>query len=79
MGGGESEGNMAYGGADLLMSAYGAGRLVLRLDSWRLFRYVRADYQRGYVDASKAALVLDAAADISTINVLYKEYKENGR
>ncbi|MCU1776843.1 DUF4225 domain-containing protein [Pseudomonas sp. 14P_5.3_Bac1] len=79
MGGGEFEGNMAYGGADLLMSAYGAGRLVLKPDSWRLFRYVRTDYQRGYVDASKAALVLDAAADISTINVLYKEYKENGR
>jgi hypothetical protein len=33
MGGGELEGNLAYGGADLLMSAYGVSRLVLKPDS----------------------------------------------
>ena len=79
MGGDEIDGNMAYGGADLLMSAYGVGRLVLKPDSWRLFRYIRSDYQRGYVEAGAVTLGIDAIADLATVDALYKESKNNGR
>ncbi|WP_139302287.1 DUF4225 domain-containing protein, partial [Pseudomonas syringae] len=37
------EGNLAYGSADLAMSVYGVTKLVLKPDSWRLFRYIRTD------------------------------------
>ena len=77
MGGGEFEGNMAYGGGDLLMSVYGATRLVLKPDSWRLFRYVRSDYQRGYVEASKFTLAFDAFADGVTMDNLTRDIKNN--
>ncbi|CRM91548.1 MULTISPECIES: DUF4225 domain-containing protein [Pseudomonas] len=79
MGGDEFEGNMAYGGADLLMSAYGLGRLVLKPDSWRLFRYVRGDYQRAYINTSKQAFAVDMTADGFTMGSMYKETAEDGR
>jgi len=77
MGGGKLEGNMAYGVIDLGFSVYGVGRLVLKPDSWRLFRYVRADYVRGYENAGKGTLALEAASDTATINSLYQEAKSH--
>jgi hypothetical protein len=79
MGAGEFEGNMAYGGADLLMSAYGVSRLVLKPDAWRLFRYVRSDYQRAYIEASKKALGFGMVSDGVTINSLYLENKRRAQ
>lgn len=72
---GEVEGNMAYGTVDLGLSAYGVGRLVLKPDSWRLFRYVRTDYVRGYEAASKGALSFEVLSDGVTINSLHQESK----
>jgi hypothetical protein len=63
----------------LLMSAYGLGRLVLKPDSWRLFRYVRGDYQRAYINTSKQAFAVDMTADGFTMGSMYKETAEDGR
>ena len=55
------------------LSAYGVGRLVLRPDAWRLFRYVRADFVRGYEHSSKAALTFEVISNTTTINTMSVE------
>nr|WP_315445388.1 DUF4225 domain-containing protein [uncultured Pseudomonas sp.] len=77
IGGGAFEGNMAYGTVDLGLSVYGLGRLVLKPDAWRLFRYVHSDYVRGYENSSKTALTLEAASDAITIESMYWQVKDN--
>ncbi|MBH3433920.1 MULTISPECIES: DUF4225 domain-containing protein [Pseudomonas] len=79
MGGGAFEGDMAYGTVDLGLSAYGVGRLILKPDAWRLFRYVRADYVRGYENSSKAALTFEVISDTATVNSMYLEGKSRDR
>ena len=75
MGGGAFEGDMAYGSVDLGLSAYGVGRLILKPDAWRLFRYVRTDYVRGYENSTKAALTLEVVSDTATVSSMYLEAK----
>lgn len=77
IGAGEFEGNMAYGVVDLGLSVYGVAGQVLKPDAWRLFRYIRADYIRGYEKASKSALSLEALSDAITINSMYEENKSS--
>ena len=77
IGAGELEGNLAYGSIDLGLSAYSVGRMVLKPDAWRLFRYVRSDYVRGYENTSKATLTLEAISDTATINSMYQETKSH--
>ncbi|AKF53473.1 Protein of unknown function (DUF4225) [Pseudomonas syringae pv. syringae HS191] len=76
MGAGEAEGNIAYGVADLGLSAFGLARTVLKPDAWRLFKYVRTDYVRGYTEASKKGLFLEATSDGFTINSIHDELKK---
>ncbi len=66
MGAGTFEGDMAYGAVDLGLSAYGVGRLVLKPDAWRLFRYVRTDYVRAYKSTALGVFLLDRGGDIVT-------------
>lgn len=75
IGSGKSEGNVAYGAVDLGLSVYGVAGQVLKPDAWRLFRYVRADYVRGYEKATKSALTFEATSNAITINSIYKEKK----
>ncbi|WP_192872195.1 DUF4225 domain-containing protein [Pseudomonas congelans] len=70
---GAREGNMAYGSADLAMSVYGVTKLVLKPDSWRLFRYIRTDYVRAYRNTSVPVLVIDRAADAITVDGIQKQ------
>ena len=77
IGGGAFEGNMAYGTVDLGLSVYGLGRLILKPDAWRLFRYVHGDYVRGYQNSSKAALMLEVASDTITIETMYRQAADN--
>ncbi|VVO58450.1 hypothetical protein PS898_00661 [Pseudomonas fluorescens] len=77
IGGGEFEGNMAYGTVDLGLSVYGAGRLILKPDAWRLFRYVRADYIRGHEGSSKISLLIESVSGAATVDALYREVKNN--
>lgn len=75
MGGGTLEGDMAYGAVDLGLSVYGVGRMVLKPDSWRLFRYVNADYIRSYKVMGTKALVFEGISDGLTGRSMYLEYK----
>lgn len=72
----EREGNLAYGAVDIGMSAYGAGRLVLREDAWRLFRYIRTDYIRAFRKSSPTALTIDRTADAITVDGMHSEWKK---
>lgn len=76
MGGGELEGNMAYGAVDLGLSVYGIRRMVLKPDAWRLFKYVKTDYIRSYKIAGKNTLILEGVSDSLTGRSMYREYKE---
>ncbi|UVJ43937.1 DUF4225 domain-containing protein [Pseudomonas sp. LS1212] len=75
MGGDEFEGNMAYGAFDLGMSAYVAGRLLLKPDAWRLFRHVRTDYERAYKKTSAGAILFDRTADAITANGMREKWE----
>lgn len=79
MGGSEFGGDMAYGAVDLGLSAYGVSRLVLKPDSWRLFRYVRTDYVRMYERSSKAALSFEVISNASTAGSMYLEVEKHGK
>ncbi len=71
LGGDNCGGDIAYGTGDLITSAYGVGRLVLKPDSWRLFRYVRTDYVRGYQRTSAGGLLFDRVSDLATGKGVY--------
>ena len=77
MGGSAFEGDIAYGTLELGLSAYGVGRLVLKPDAWRLFRYVRTDYVRGYENASKTALSFEVLSNGVTIESMYPGARDN--
>ncbi len=79
MGRGELEGNLAYGAVDVGTSFYGLGRLVLKPDAWRLFRYVRADYVRVYSRTSARGLVFEAISNGVTLKSMRDEFDKNAR
>lgn len=72
VGGTEREGNIAYGVVDLAGSAYGAGRLVLKPESWRLFRHIRADYIYGYQKNTAGGAAIGMASDVNTLQTLFE-------
>lgn len=75
LGGTDVEGDMAYAAVDLSSSAYGVGKMVLKPDAWRLFRYARADYVRSYETMSKSALSFEVLSNSTTLNALYQEIR----
>lgn len=79
LGGGKLEGDMAYGTVDLGLSVYGVGRMVLKPDAWRLFRYMSTDYIRSYKAMGSGALVFEGISDSVTGRSMYLEYQRNGR
>ncbi|MGY2258975.1 DUF4225 domain-containing protein [Pseudomonas sp. SDO55104_S430] len=79
LGGGALEGNMAYGAVDLGLSVYGAGRMVLKPDAWRLYRYINTDYIRSYKAMGSSALIFEGVSDSVTGRSMYLEYKGNDK
>ncbi|MBT2375359.1 DUF4225 domain-containing protein [Pseudomonas fluorescens] len=79
LGGGALEGNMAYGTVDLGLSAYGVGRMVLKPDAWRLYRYINTDYIRSYKVMGSSALIFEGVGDSVTGRSMYLEYKGNDK
>lgn len=71
LGKGNCEADIAYGVVDLSSSAYGIGRMVLKPDAWRLFRYVKTDYVRGYKAATRRGFFFDRFADVITASTVY--------
>ena len=74
-GGGKSGGNIAYGTADIGLSLFGAFRLTLKRNAWRLFRYVDADYVRAYKETSSTILKIDAMSGEITASGISNEWK----
>ncbi|MEG2115738.1 MAG: DUF4225 domain-containing protein [Hafnia sp.] len=72
----ESSGNMAYLAGDLTLSGVGIMQPVLKPDSWRLFRFVRTDFERAYKQMNKYALTLELGVDALTIKQLNDEYRK---
>lgn len=79
LGYGNKQADLIYGVIDLSLSAYGAGRKVLepREKSWSLFHNIQSDYIRGWQEASKTAITLDATSSSITGWQMYKIAKEN--
>ncbi|GFM85102.1 hypothetical protein PSCICO_05010 [Pseudomonas cichorii] len=68
-------GNVAYGSTDLILSAYGAGRLVIKPDSWRLFKYIHTDYIRAYKTTPAGVLAIDLISDGITIDSIIDQWR----
>ena len=77
VGGTEREGNIAYGVVDLAGSVYGAGRLVLKPESWRLFRHVRSDYLYGYQRNTVGGAAIGKVSDVNTLQTLFEYWGTN--
>jgi len=71
LGNGNCEADVAYGMIDLSSSAYGIGRMVLKPDAWRLFRYVNTDYVRRYQQATRGGFIFDRLMDSATAKTMY--------
>nr|WP_314526137.1 DUF4225 domain-containing protein [uncultured Pseudomonas sp.] len=71
LGNGNCEADVAYGMIDLSSSAYGIGRMVLKPDAWRLFRYVNTDYVRGYQQATRGGFIFDRLMDSVSAKNMY--------
>lgn len=75
--GGENEGDIAYGSADLILSGFSLSRLIRKRDSVQLFRHDPINYERAYIQAGKVALFFEALVDYITLNsMLSKEKSE---
>lgn len=72
----DRRGNIAYGLGDLAFSGYGLARLSKNKDAWRLFRYIRTDYLRGYEKMGKGALGFEILSDGLTLSQTYEEYEK---
>lgn len=68
----KEDGDFAYGMFDLGTSVYSTWRLVLKPDSWRLFRYIDTDYVRGFTRMGPGTKAVDSGASALTIDQLYK-------
>lgn len=71
LGKGDCEADVAYGVVDLSSSAYGIGKMVLKPDAWRLFRYVNTDYMRAYRKASIHGFAFDRFMDINNVKNMH--------
>ncbi|AVF36683.1 DUF4225 domain-containing protein [Rahnella sikkimica] len=62
-----AQGELIYGGIDLVLSGYGLARNVLKPDAWRLFRNINTDYIRGFREMPPLALAFEMGVDGLTI------------
>ncbi|MDO7929983.1 DUF4225 domain-containing protein, partial [Pseudomonas sp. KFB-139] len=68
-------GNVVYGAVDILLSVYGAGRLVLKPDSWRLFKYIHTDYIRAYKITPTKVVAVDLISDGITFDSIIDQWR----
>ncbi|MDK1703563.1 DUF4225 domain-containing protein [Serratia rubidaea] len=67
--------DIIYGGIDLTLSVYGVTKLALKPEAWRLFRYINTDYIRRWRQMGAYSMVLEAGADVATLQNIYKNGK----
>ncbi|WP_267431754.1 DUF4225 domain-containing protein [Erwinia psidii] len=66
----QKTGELAYSIMDLGLSAYGMGRLIIKPESWRLFRDLPTDYVRGIKEMSRFDLGVEVYNESMTIKSL---------
>jgi hypothetical protein len=69
----KAAGNEAYGYIDIALTGYSWFSLVRKKDAWRLFRYIRSDYQLGIERASLGAIITDISATALTLDAIQEE------
>lgn len=74
---GKTEGNIAYGVADIATSLYGTFRNTLKPGAWRLYRYIDTDYIRAYKSTSNWILGFDAAGGAFTTKSIIDKLKKD--
>jgi hypothetical protein len=70
-------GNIAYGTVDIGLSLFGAYRLTVKKEAWRLYRYIDTDYIRAYKESSRAALGIDALGGGITTKGMVDEWRKD--
>lgn len=73
----QKTGELAYSIMDLGLSAYGMGRLIVKPESWRLFRHLPTDYVRGIKEMSRFDLGVEVYNDSMTIKSLLESENTN--
>ena len=68
-------GELAYTSMDLLLSGYGMARLVIKPDSYRLFRHLRTDYVRGIKHMTRFDLGVEVYNDSMALKSMYDKIK----
>ncbi|UNK26844.1 DUF4225 domain-containing protein [Serratia plymuthica] len=69
-------GAIAYSVADVALSAYGLARMILKPDSWRLFRFLPSDFVRNIRTTSAPALLIEGLGDGLSIKSAYDSYSK---
>lgn len=65
------QGDIIYGGVDLILSGYGLFRNVIKPESYRLFKWINTDTVIGFKDMKGPALTMEMLIDGLTINSTY--------
>ncbi|MEE4684365.1 DUF4225 domain-containing protein [Pseudomonas alliivorans] len=68
---------MAYGTVDLGLSIYGATRLIVKPEAWKLFNYVRTDKIRAYEATSAKTFMIERMVDGLTAESMYTEWENH--
>lgn len=66
-------GRVAYSVADISLSGYGLARMILKPDSWRLYRYLPSDFIRNVKVVGAPSLALEALGDSITLKSIYDQ------
>ncbi|MFU2315487.1 DUF4225 domain-containing protein [Rahnella sp. PCH160] len=69
------QGDILYGGVDLVLSGYGLFRNILKPDSYRLFRWVNTDTVIGFKDMNGPVLTMEMLIDGLTISAAYDTFE----
>ncbi|WP_338494643.1 DUF4225 domain-containing protein [Erwinia aphidicola] len=68
-------GELAYYAFDLTLSGYTLGRLVVRPDAHRLFKFIPSDYVRKYNTMGAPSLLIEGAGDVISIKSMHETEK----
>lgn len=77
MGYSEKEGNLTYGTVDLSLSGYGFVRNVLKPGAWKLFRYIRSDFEKAYKSVGNFTMAFESYVSFQTGRQMYNEVADD--
>nr|WP_145522884.1 DUF4225 domain-containing protein [Yersinia rohdei] len=63
-------GVLAYNFMSIGLSGYGMARMVLKPDSWRLFRYIPSDYVRNIKTMGYGSLAIESVGNALSVKAI---------